>query len=497
MSESNSPKSILRQQFENPSETLSVLLLIGGDIVQKAIAQLVGRHRVTPAAFSFGWVAYAFSGLSSAFGDGTLMPLPDCPCRVINLETGSYRQNESWVIGRFLRDLEVNFKLKPGYRRPVIIVLKTAGIPARPGGDFVWWSFVFFMPMQLFIAAWPLILPRRNWTILMIAAAGSLLAMATSSLPQWAKEKYDCRKDSKNSYIITRGNGHQHIFVIENGGLIHREGTRYTGISLNLEDLAVASPSTSILTRCASITLAILWVIFLITVGGLKQDAWFLMGVGGLGMVHNVYVASWTRTPEGNGVPLKRNQDRKIEVPCIIGGEGNMSSMKTLMLAEEKRPGLGLLLLETFFPGNLDKEEAQFWKDKRATLGDRQKDLKKILRNEAEIITSTSHPRDTMWLGLLQRLKNMKSSISAKRKQLMLPRPLDDAEKASNITILASISQFNLAAPDELKEVSETVAEPSEPAQIEETTVAISPGDEQAPGRAQRSSTFHIPTSTV
>src|SRR4051812_48642695 len=53
------PSAWLLQQYDNPSEVLSILLLIGGDIVQKAIAQLVGRWRVTPAAFSFGWVSYA------------------------------------------------------------------------------------------------------------------------------------------------------------------------------------------------------------------------------------------------------------------------------------------------------------------------------------------------------------------------------------------------------------------------------------------------------
>lgn len=69
---------------------MSLLMLVGGDIVQKALAQLVGVHLpllpgrstspscyMTPVAFSFGWVAYAFSSLASIFGDHRLMPAPD------------------------------------------------------------------------------------------------------------------------------------------------------------------------------------------------------------------------------------------------------------------------------------------------------------------------------------------------------------------------------------------------------------------------------------
>jgi hypothetical protein len=132
----------------------------GGDIVQKAIAQLVGRWPVTPAAFNFGWVYYAFMTLSSALGDGTLIPLQEIPCRVINLKTGHYRQNEYWVIGRLLRDLELKFELPAGHRRPVIRILTTTDASAYPRGDKYWWSFLFFIPVQLPLAAGPLIASR-------------------------------------------------------------------------------------------------------------------------------------------------------------------------------------------------------------------------------------------------------------------------------------------------------------------------------------------------
>ena len=57
----------LAAQWENPNDILSILLLVGPDVVSKAIAQLAGRA-ITPVAFSFGWVAYAPAALLSSFG---------------------------------------------------------------------------------------------------------------------------------------------------------------------------------------------------------------------------------------------------------------------------------------------------------------------------------------------------------------------------------------------------------------------------------------------
>lgn len=42
-------------------------MLLGPDVLQRALAQVVGR-RVTPVAFSFGWASYAVNALLSAAG---------------------------------------------------------------------------------------------------------------------------------------------------------------------------------------------------------------------------------------------------------------------------------------------------------------------------------------------------------------------------------------------------------------------------------------------
>merc|ERR1712093_866825 len=101
------PASLLASsdQWENPSDVFSVLLILGGDVVERALAQLAGSP-VTPVAFSFGWVAYAVTAVVSAIGENKLMPLPDCACKVINGRTGYVRDNSSWIIGRIVRDFE-------------------------------------------------------------------------------------------------------------------------------------------------------------------------------------------------------------------------------------------------------------------------------------------------------------------------------------------------------------------------------------------------------
>jgi hypothetical protein len=48
---------LLAAQWHNPSKVLTVLLLLGPDVVQTTIAQLAWSI-VTSVVFSFGWVAY-------------------------------------------------------------------------------------------------------------------------------------------------------------------------------------------------------------------------------------------------------------------------------------------------------------------------------------------------------------------------------------------------------------------------------------------------------
>lgn len=109
-----------RDQWTNPSDIFSLLLLVGGDVIQKALAQFT-LNRFRPMAFSFGWVAYAFSHLLFAVGNLKSLPDPDCPCtitRASSMPTTS--ANQSWLLGRLVRNHEywsvplIKYALKSG-----------------------------------------------------------------------------------------------------------------------------------------------------------------------------------------------------------------------------------------------------------------------------------------------------------------------------------------------------------------------------------------------
>lgn len=396
---------LLLQQWTNPAETLSVLLIIGGDVVQKAIAQMSGIYiwerpkdkltmtlrdirkaeeakkagvtqkpetsdylafSPTPVAFSFGWVAYAYGSLLSVFGDGLLMPEPEIKATLINLKDGAKRECESWVLARLLRDLEI--KVDREKNEADVHVYHFEDGAKRPTVDYLWGSFVLCLATQFALAAIPCAL-RGDWTILLITGAGTALAITSGSLPQWRHEKFmarPTRKGKKETYILTRGNGHGHCFVLMTEGRV----------ALNLQDLAISQPRlvNSLYTTVLTPVFAVLWILLLVTVGGLERDTWYLFGVGVAGMIQNVLVASLRRAPEAHGFPLKED---KLDADLWEEPTTKFRRMKVLRKAEDALPGLGLRLLPVYFDGILTDDEKVEWEEKRQTLSRRREEKEK------------------------------------------------------------------------------------------------------------------------
>ena len=389
-------------QWKNPSDVFSVLLILGGDVVARALAQVAGTH-VTPVAFSFGkspcapspyimltfvfcpsgWVAYAVTAVVSAVGENKLMPPPDCACQVINGRTGYVRENSSWIIGRIVRDFESwmdngqsgapirnclnemldqqweNDKQKAERKRPgsgknvprrtraglcVSIYKAKPARPGYPGYDFVYFIGFVTVAVQLGIATIPCAV-YGDWGILLISVSGIILSVATGSISQWSKEKWACRVHSEKTVILSRGNGTQHAIVIIGAGN-----------GFDLEDLAAGPTNlgvnSSYTTRIAVILLAIFWILLLITAAGLRQNTWFLLAIGGIGILQNIFVAGWRRFPEAFGVPL--------EFEAVIG---KPKVMDTLFAVEEAYPCMGRSMRDTFFPGKLRIDEVKKWDD--------------------------------------------------------------------------------------------------------------------------------------
>ena len=320
-----------------------------------------------------GWVAYSVSALAAVVGENKLMPLiTDCQCKVTNAKSGETRDNTSWVIGRLVRDFELLWRhedtvnkvkqiceakkarlkldMAPSRAGLVISVYKAKGRGAgQPRPDTVYWSGVAAIVLQHVLALVPAIRDEEhNWTILLITTSGTLLALLTGALPQWKREKWPCRKTSRNPYILTRGNGAQHAIVVLPGGQGNDEG-------LDLEDLAAGQPnldtSADLFTRMSLLALSTCWIILLIMAAGLEKDTWYLLAVGGIGMVMNVFTSGWSRPPETLGIPLQFQE--------AVGAE---KVMEALYLVEEKYPGIGRSMRSLFFTAEqLRPHEEERW----------------------------------------------------------------------------------------------------------------------------------------
>ncbi|KAJ5474579.1 hypothetical protein N7475_004145 [Penicillium sp. IBT 31633x] len=406
-----------RAQWVNPADLFSILLIIGGDVIQLALAAVSGGP-ITPVTFSFGWVTYAISALLTALSEDRLMPSsPDFSLRVINLSTGYMRFNRSWTLGRVFQNYEYWMPAEVEQRlqhHPVLYQDAEAGIAelemsakatattetcpnsrkfvsphqarlcvavyewaldgrhpvARPGRDWVYWLGIVVTVIQLGISAIPFGL-YRDWSIFLVTVAGTILAYASGALPQWRKEKWACRTlDKRKDVALTLGNGTQHVVVVlgAKGGL-------------DLEDMAggqllddgearahrgrlmrLMSPGTT--TRTLTFVLAVLWLLLLLSSTGIQTNAWYLLAVGGTGMLQNLIAAGAPRQPAMLGIPIRpamrsSSGNEETPIPMVFA---EFKVMHTLMELDLDLKGAGRALLPEFFPGGgLQPWEEEWW----------------------------------------------------------------------------------------------------------------------------------------
>ncbi|THH19317.1 hypothetical protein EW146_g1825 [Bondarzewia mesenterica] len=325
--------SPVKAQWQNPSDILSILMIIGGDIVQRAVAQLAGsgRFSFTPVAFSFGWVAYSLNAVCSAVGDGRLMPAAEGYSVLVNAKNGYTRTVQSWVLARLVRDHRPRHEEE---ERGLTVSLyrtsctKPMGVPDR---DWVYYSGVGVMVVQAAIAVIPGAL-HDNWVILLLTLMGLSQVVAA-------------REGKGEVVCLTQGNGSKNVIVIVN------EHGR-----MKFEDLAAGRDVRSRYTVFLTSALAVLWIVHLLIVAGAHSDAWYLLAIGALGMVQNLVAAGARRSPGALGVHLVDER--------VIYREKVFQALKA---AESLERHVGLSLLPVFFPGGL-REEEEAWR--RETLED-------------------------------------------------------------------------------------------------------------------------------
>lgn len=294
---------------------------------------------------------------------------PDCKSMVINGKSGYKRDNTSWIVGRIIRDFDywgdaktkektaavLDAKWKelqqkvPDINKPeaaglVVTIYQPSNDTAmKPKLDALYWSGFPTAVIQMVIAAIPCGL-SGDWGPLLITGTGIALALSTGLLGQWRKEKWACRANSEGTFVLTKGNGAQHAIVVL--------GNDKRG--LNLEDLAAGQINLQVspnkLTRIAIFIQAALWILLLITAAGLKSNTWYLLAVGGMGMVQNIIVAGYPRRPEHFGIPLD-----------FVQVFGETKVMQTLFAVEEEYPHVGRSMRDEFFPGKLNADEIEKW----------------------------------------------------------------------------------------------------------------------------------------
>lgn len=75
-------------------------------------------------------------------------------------------------------------------------------------------------------------------------------------------------------------------------------------LGLDLEDLAAGHAPKMQFTRILTVLLTALWMVFLVTYTGIVSDTWYLLAVGGLGIMHNLVAAGVARGNRGRWVFL-------------------------------------------------------------------------------------------------------------------------------------------------------------------------------------------------
>ena len=384
----------IKSQWQSPSNILSIFLIIAGNIVGEALDQLSGPS-IVPIVFSFGWVSYAVKAFASAVGVHKLIAPPSKASpssHVINVDTGRSCKNRSWTLERLLRDFDYwkpeevksadkrlhqkqhekrqqrrdatsNNRDRPLFsdndedddddsserdEAPPRICIFTAShshAAGHPVRDRLWYSGIGIALIQLGIAAIPCGL-YGQWASLMITGAGTMLAFTTGALPQFGKEKWDCKRHSKKTVAMTRkvpaSGGGRDVIVI-----------RGAGRELDLEEMAQGgrwenrklgrsggeNPTVWPWTWSATGLLAACWIVLLITAAGIRGHSWYLVGVGTLGLAQNAFVAGAPRTLEAQGVHL--DYEGTIQEDSID---------KTLRRADEACKGLEKALVKVLYP---------------------------------------------------------------------------------------------------------------------------------------------------
>jgi len=106
------------------------------------------------------------------------------------------------------------------------------------------------------------------------------------------------RKNTQKNFVMTKGPGYGDAILILGNGF-----------GLDLDDIAneVSFRESKMRYRISiavDLLLVILWTALLITTSGMQSNTWYLVCIGGIGMLQNIYIAGARRDPSAYGIHL-------------------------------------------------------------------------------------------------------------------------------------------------------------------------------------------------
>lgn len=108
--------------------------------------------------------------------------------------------------------------------------------------------------------------------------------------------------------------------------------------------------STSNTTLAVLGLFALFLILLLITAAGIQQNSWFLVAVGGVGILQNITFAGIPQHLRAYGI--------YIEFVEVIA---DSKVMQAIYKVEDAYPRLGWSMLSTFFPSRLGPGEERNW----------------------------------------------------------------------------------------------------------------------------------------
>ncbi|KAH8749378.1 hypothetical protein F5883DRAFT_356832, partial [Diaporthe sp. PMI_573] len=115
------------------------------------------------------------------------------------------------------------------------------------------------------------------------------------------------------------------------------------------------TPSGFWITLVVTALQTVLWLLFLITVGSVNQDTWYLLAVGMIGMFQNAIMAAIERPPKARNLPLSLSQNGVIRSRKVMDG----------LMDLQDRFGCARPLVKEFFPGKMREDEEAWWDGRR------------------------------------------------------------------------------------------------------------------------------------